>query len=452
MSVPTALSDVRRIAQGPMRTLFIGQFLNSLGSGLTLALIVVYLHSVRGIPVSTATALLAWQALLALAMSPLSGTLVDRFSPRPVLMGAILVNAVGLLAFAHVTTVAHAFLAMSIISVGGAGIWGPSSALIARLVPSEDRSTAFGFGFMLLNLGLGLGGLIGSTIIDIQRPSTFTLLYTLTSLTYIVYFLAVLSMGDVGRIPDEPDDAGTVAGSEPARARDTGSWREVLRDRTLLRFAAAGLLMLTFGYGSVEAGVSLYITKYVGLDERYIGIIFAANTAVIVMAQLLVLSLIRDRSRSRILAGVGVLWALSWLLFGSAYNLPQWGAVAILILAISVFALGETLWSPTAPALLNELAPEHLRGRYNSFMSVLWGLAGALGPLLTGVFLSADRAQLWTVTLAAGCLVAAVIALGLRGGLSPEQDGLPGAGSTPQPGPGPDDDPDLDLDRQQRVP
>jgi MFS family permease len=426
MSLPTALSDVRRIAQGPMRKLFVGQFLNALGNGLTLSLIVVYLHSVRDIPVGTATALLAWQAVLALAASPLSGTLVDRFSPRPVLLGAVLLTAAGLALFANVDTVHEAFLAMSVISLGGAGIWGPSSALVARLVASPDRSTAFGFGFMLLNLGLGMGGLIGSTIINIDDPSTFTLLYRLTALTYVVLFGAVLAMGDVGRIPDEPAAQDGGAGT----ARDTGSWREVLRDRTLLRFAAAGLLMLTFGYGSVEAGVSLYITKYVGLDERFIGIIFAANTGVIVLAQLFVLSMIKGRSRSRLLGGVGLLWGVSWLLFGTVLGLPQWGAVAILIAAISVFAIGETLWSPTAPALLNDLAPEHLRGRYNSAMSVLWGLSGALGPLLTGLFLSADHARAWTLTLAVGCLAAATISVGLRAHLTPDQDGT---GTDPTP-------------------
>ena len=445
MSLPAALTDVRRIARGPMRTLFVGQFLNALGSGLTLSLIVVYLHSVRGIPVSTATALLAWQAVLALAISPLTGTLVDRFSPRPVLLGAVLVNAVGLLLFAQVTTPLSALAAMSVIAIGGAGIWGPTSALIARLVPSPDRSTAFGFGFMLLNLGLGLGGLIGSTIIDIDDPSTFELLYRLTALTFVVLFVAVLSMGDVGRMPEEEPDADEDGAAVPRSGRDTGSWREVLRDRSLLRFAAAGLLMLTFGYGSVEAGVSLYITKFVGLEERFIGIIFAANTAVIVIAQLFVLGLIRDRSRTRVLAGVGVLWGLSWLLFGSALGLPSWAAVLMLILAIAVFAVGETMWSPTAPALLNDLAPEHLRGRCNSLMSVLWGIAGGLGPLLTGLFLSQGQGRAWTLSLAVGCGVAALMALRLRARLTPLQDGQ----SEPAP---PDADPDLDPSMRRAIP
>ena len=436
MSVSLAVGDVRRIAHGPMRTLFIGQFLNALGNGLTLALLIVYLSQVRDIPLGVATSLLAWQAVLALLVSPISGTLVDRFGPRPVLLGAVLVEAVGIFSYGHIDTVGSAFAAMTVVAIGGAGIWGPSSALTARLVAPADRATAFGFGFMLLNLGLGLGGLISSTIVDLEQPATFTRLYSLTALAYVALFVAVLSMGNVGGRPtdNEAGEGGQSTGGSSAESE--GGWLEVLRDRTLLRFAAAGLLMLTFGYGSIDAGASVFITDFVGLPARYIGIVFAANTAVIVVSQLFVLSIVKGRSRARVLAGVGVMWAISWVLFGSALTVDGWLAVGALILALSVFALGETMWSPTAPALLNDLAPEHLRGRYNAFQSVLWGVSGALGPLLTGAFLASRRGALWTVTLAVGCLLASFIALRLRRHLTPGQDGR-GETST-----SPDDDPD----------
>jgi MFS family permease len=437
MSVSLAAGDVRRIAHGPVRRLFVGQFLNALGNGLTLALLIPYLSTVRDIPLAVATALLAWQAVLALLVSPISGTLVDRFGPRPILLGAVLMTAVGVFAYGFVDTVGGAFAAMSIVAIAGAGIWGPSSALTARLVAPADRPTAFGFGFMLLNLGLGLGGLISSLIVDFDDPSTFRMLYALTSLAYVVLFAAVLSMGNVGGRPveDEPTDGDTPpTGSAP---ESDGGWSEVLRDRTLLRYAAAGLLMLTFGYGSIDGGLSVFITsdRFVGLDERYIGIVFAANTTVIVISQLFVLSVVKGRSRARVMAGVGVMWAISWLLFGSALTVSGWLAVGALVLAMGVFAIGETMWSPTAPALLNDLAPEHLRGRYNAFQSVLWGVSGALGPLLTGVFLATGHGALWTLTLAAGCLFAALLALRLGSHLTPGQDGRSMDDS-------PDEDPD----------
>ena len=90
MSVSLAVGDVRRIAHGPTRTLFVGLLLKSIGSGLTLSLITVYLEEVRDFPVLVATLLLAWQALLTLAVSPVVGTLVDRRGPRPVLLAALL--------------------------------------------------------------------------------------------------------------------------------------------------------------------------------------------------------------------------------------------------------------------------------------------------------------------------------------------------------------------------
>lgn len=420
-----------------MRRLYVGQFLNALGNGLTLALLVVYLVDVRGIAVPVATSLLAWQAVLTLLFSPVCGTLVDRFGPRPVLLGAVLVQAAGVLSLGHVTTAVQALGAMTVVAIGSSGVWGPAQALTARLVPSADRATAFGFWFMLLNLGLGMGGLIAATIVDLDDPSTFTLLYTLTATAYLALFVAVLSMGDVGGLPaaelatqpppaDPPPERTATSTPDPAPARaHGGGWREVLADRTLLRFAVTALIMLTFGYGSMDAGMALYITSSVHLPEQVIGVVFAANTAVIVVAQLVVLGLIRGRSRARTLAGVGLLWSAAWLLFASALGMPgQVAQVAALIAAMAVFAVGETLWSPTAPALLNDLAPEYLRGRYNAFQSILWGVSGALGPIITGVFLSdAGRGLQWTGSLAVGCALAAVLALRLRRHLTPDQDG-----------------------------
>ena len=418
MSATTTVADVRRIARGPVRRLYVGQFVKSLGAGMTLALLAVYLHTVRGISITVATSLLAWQAVLALVCSPIVGTLVDRFGPRRILMGGALLTAIGTAAYGLVQTTLHAFLTMTAVAVAGAAIWGPSSALLARLVPPKDRSTAFGFEFMLLNLGLGLGGLIGSTIVDVDRPGTFVVLYAVTSVSFLALLVAVWSMGDVGRLPD-------AEGADGGDAVDPGSWRVVLGDRTLWRYALVGLLMLSFGYGSVDAGLSLYITKSVGLEARYIGLIFAANTAVIVLMQLFSLSAIRGRRRSRVMGVVGVLWALSWVLFGLAHGpSATWAAVGVAMLAMAVFAVGETLWSPVAPALLNELAPEHLRGRYNSVQSLLWGVAGSMGPLLSGVFLSRSLGLAWTMALATGCLLGALLAVNLGRVLTPAQEGL----------------------------
>jgi len=51
-----------------------------------------------------------------------------------------------------------------------------------------------------------------------------------------------------------------------------------------------------------------------------------------------------------------------------------------------VFALGETMLSPVGPALVNEIAPEHLRGRYNAAAGLAWGVSGTLAPAITALY------------------------------------------------------------------
>lgn len=423
MSRSASLAGIRPALTPQLRRLFAGYLCQALGNGMTLSLLVLYLHSVRGIPVSTATTLLALQAVLGLLASPLFGTLVDRVGPRPVVLGSVLLTAIGVFALGHVSTAPQAGIAMVAMTVGSAGTWGSTSTLIARLVPSEHREAAFGLYFMLLNLGLGLGGLVGATIINLQEPQTFVTLYTVNAASYLAYFAAVASLGAVGKTPGSAAPGGSAVSAQE-QAQDDQGWPQVLRDRALWRFAVAGLTMLTFGYGAIEAGIALFITQFVGLSERLIGVFFACNTTVIVIAQLFVISAIRNRSRTLVLAAAGVTWAAAWVLIGAALGLPSWVAAVALCLGAAVFAVGETLWSPVAPALVNDLAPEHLRGRYNAFQSVLWGVSGALGPLFTGLFLQRNAAALWAGTLAVGCLAGSWLACGLRGHLTARQDGL----------------------------
>ena len=55
-------------------------------------------------------------------------------------------------------------------------------------------------------------------------------------------------------------------------------------------------------------------------------------------------------------------------------------ATVLVAACASVFALGETLLQPTVPVIVNDLAPAHLRGRYNAVSSSA-GRCSSAGPL-----------------------------------------------------------------------
>lgn len=408
-------AEVRSVLRGPFGVLATGRFLDAIGSGLTLSLLVVYLSEVRGLPILTASLVLTWMAIVGLGAAPLAGTLTDRFGPRPVLLVAILVEAAGVALLSQVTTAPAAFAVASLMALGGAGIWGPVSTFTAQLVPVEQRPAAFAVGFMLLNLGLGVGGLIGATIIDIDRPETFVILYLVDAATYLFAWGTIASMRGLGRRHPPPEEAD--------QRRPRGGWGTVLRDARLRRQVAVSLLLLTCGYGSLEAGLAIFITDTAALPERLIGIVWMANTVTIVVGQLLVLRMLRGRSRTRLIGVVGLLWGGSWLLLATVPGIPATPAIAVLIVSTVIFALGETVWSPTAPALINAIAPDHLRGRYNSAQSLTWNLGSSLAPIVSGSLIGGGRGVLWAVLVGVGCVAAAAFAQTLRGLLTPTEDG-----------------------------
>ncbi len=413
----STLGEIRTVLRGPFRILAAGRFLNAIGNGMTLSLLVVYLSQVREIPILTASLVLAWMAVVGLAATPMIGTFTDRFGPRPVLLIAIGLEALGVALLSQVTNVPAAFAVASLMSLGAAGIWGPDSTFTARLVPEEMRTTAFALGFMLLNLGLGLGGLIGALIIDIARPETFVLLYLVDAATFGFSFIAVLALRGHGG----PSPAATA---DAQRSEDPpDGWAAAVADGRLRRLVAVSLLLLVCGYGSVEAGLAIFITDTAELPESAIGLVWLTNTLTIVVGQILVLRLLRGRSRTRLIGVVGLLWGVSWLILAAVPEIPRMPAFILLLGSTVIFALGETVWSPTAPALVNAIAPDHLRGRYNSAQSLTWNLGAMGAPLASGALIGAGRGALWALLVGVGCVLAGLYAQTLRHMLSRSEDG-----------------------------
>lgn len=388
--------------------------ISALGNGLVLPFLVVYLSEVRHISAAVAGLAIAWSALLSFVGAPLAGWFIDRFGPGPILRIAPLVMAVGVAGWALVQTATEAFIPATITAVGGMGLWSASATQLTRLVSEEQRQRAFGLSFAVLNLGIGIGGLISGLVVDVDKPQTFQLLYLGDALTFVVFAGIMLTLRAEGR-PVEVEHHERVA---------AGGYRQVLQDRAMRRLVLLSTILLTCGYGALEVGFPYFATTIVGVSERVVAFGYVGNTVAIVLGQLLVLRLIQGRSRSRLILLVGILWASSWLVLGAAA--PSSGVLAVLLVLAApvVFAVGETLWQPVAPAIVNDLAPELLRGRYNSLGSLSYSVSGTLGPATAGLLLGAGLSTVWIAAVTVGCVAAGTLGLGLRSVLTPGQDGL----------------------------
>jgi MFS family permease len=209
---------------------------------------------------------------------------------------------------------------------------------------------------------------------------------------------------------------------DDAKLRTEG-WREVVRDRRLRHYVLASVVLMIGGYGSQEAGYSLFVVNDLKLPVHVIGIIFFFNTTTIVCSQLWILNRIDGKSRTKVMATVAVVWFFFWVILDSALALPKVLAVVSLCVAMIVFAVGETMLSPVGPALVNDIAPEHLRGRYNAAAGLAWGLSGTLAPAITALYFDEHLGNWWPLGTGLTALVGGGLMLRLRHLLSASEDG-----------------------------
>ncbi|HET7901815.1 MAG TPA: MFS transporter [Candidatus Nanopelagicales bacterium] len=406
--------SVREALNPRITRVLVGLGFSALGNGLVMALFVVYLHQVRGFDLRTAGLILTFQALFGLAVSPLVGSIVDRIGPQPVLAVGCLVMAVATAAFGFVTTVPQAIGVAAIMAVGNGAMWPPQAALLTRLSQPEHRQRVFGLQFMMLNLGLGLGGLVAAAILDVHRAGTFEAMYLIDAATFLIYFAAVVTLRGVAGPEERPhDDEGP------------GGYREVVGDRRMRRYVIGALVLMTCGYGSMDAGLPAFMTTVAHLPVNAIGVVFFLNTLVIVLGQVFVLHRIEGRSRSRLLAVVAVIWGSFWVVVAVSASLPPLTAGIAIALGFAVFAIGEMILSPVGPSLVNAFSPPHLRGRYNAVAGLIWGVSGALGPAIAGIGIGGGWGVLWALSLTAGCVVAAFVLSSLRSLITADEDGRP---------------------------
>ena len=406
--------EFRALLKGPLRWYYLSTFLCCLGIGLSLVLYVLYLHDIRHLSVGFATTLLAANAVAALVVSPLSGTLTDRLGPFRLIVVLLMLHAATLVSWAFASTKPWIIATSLVMAVTDGAIFGPGTVLLTRLVDPEQRQRAYGVNFMMVNVGIGLGGLISASVVSLSNPTSFSRLYLGTAALTASSVLPLLPLRRFG---------GPVVPEKPRAHGDPGGWREVLADRQLARFVLTALVLLVCGYGSLDAGASLFIVNQVHLAVGAVGVALFVNTVAIVLAQLFVLRFMDGRSRTRMMAVMAMLWAAAWLLFGVSPHVGQSVALVVLCVAMAIFGIGETIWSPVGPALVNDMAPEHLRGRYNATFGLIFGLSGSLAPLVAGAFLGTGTGGWWPFAVAAGCGVGLLGALDLGRHLTAAQDG-----------------------------
>ena len=391
--------------------------IQTLGRGLTLPFTIIYLHEVRGFALGLSGTLMALIAVVALLVTMPGGTLTDRYGARVMILIGTFSMMVGNVVLAYATHPGVAALAFVLIGVNFGIVWPAFNALIASVVEGDLRQRYFGVNFALVNLGIGLGGVVGGFFVDVSRPETFTVIFLADAASMLVPI--GLLLGPLRHVHGRAEQPEEVDVDVPT------TYTAILRQPSVRWLTLVTFLAMFVGYGQLEAGFPAFSREVAEVSTRTIGFAFAINTAVIVLLQFWMLNKISGRRRTRVMLVMGGVWVGAWIILGATGLVPG-EAVAVLgvLLFMAVFAFGETLLQPTIPAITNDLAPDHLRGRYNAISAGAFQAGTIAGPAVAGLLLQHHLEGAYIGLLVAGCAAIAVLALALESRITPEVNGV----------------------------
>ncbi|GAA1854356.1 MFS transporter [Myceligenerans crystallogenes] len=427
------------------------------GRGLTLPFTIIYLHEVRGFSLDLAGTLMGVLAAVGLAVTAPAGTLIDRLGARVVILGGLACAVVGYTVLAFATEPWTAALGLALAGVFMGVSWPANNSLVATIVTGDLRQRYFGVNFALLNLGIGVGGVVGGLAMDVDRPVTFVAAFLVNAASFVIPAVVLFgplrglsgrAVREVRTMPDDDAAGGTAtspagsaagqgetapaAGGSPASSGaaatrpGTESYPAILRRPEVLWLTVLTLLASFAGYGQMEGGFPAYARGVAGVSTQVIGFAFVVNTVVIVALQFWVMNRTRGRRRTFVLALMAIVWAAAWVLLGLTGLMPGGVAAAATVLLFhAVFALGETLQQTALPALTNDMAPDHLRGRYNAISSGAFQVGAIAAPVAAGFLLDRGLSVAFIALVTLGCLSIAGIALALRRRITAEVDGSP---------------------------
>ncbi|MGI8994563.1 MAG: hypothetical protein ACR2FP_09685, partial [Nocardioidaceae bacterium] len=145
-----------------------------------------------------------------------------------------------------------------------------------------------------------------------------------------------------------------------------------------------------------------------------VGTAAAVNCLVIVGVQWLVVRVTGRSSGASLLAVVGTVWGLSWLMLEAALFFSPDQASVLFVAAFAVFALGETMYAPILGPLAAAVAPPGMVGTTLGALAALRTGISAAGPLIAGLLLAFDLPHVFVLVHVVINGVAVAVALRLH--------------------------------------
>lgn len=313
--------------------------------------------------------LMFWFAIMQFVMSPVLGSLSDRFGRRPVLLLSLFGFGLDFLLLAFAPSLSWLFVGRILAGIMGAS-YTTASAYIADISTDENRSkhfgllgAAFGMGFII---GPGVGGLLAQW--GVRIPFIACAILSLLNWLY-GYFILPESLPRENRRP-----------FEWKRANPIGAFLNISRHKHILGYLAC-FFLLYLGAQAVMTNWQYYTMLKFGWDEQSIGVSIMAVGLIVAFVQGVLVRIVNKRigNSNAMLLGL-TLYTIGMIGFGLAPT------GTFMLLATIPYCLGG-INGPALQSLMTESVKADAQGELQGLITSVQSITSIIGPpLMSGIF------------------------------------------------------------------
>lgn len=368
--------------------LWLGMLVNRLGSFLYLIL-PYYLPGKHQFTVQEVAWVASMHNIGAIFSGPAGGFLADVLERRKALLFSTFWAALAMLQLGLAN--AHWHIALSAFLLGFLGnLYRPSSqAMVADLVPIEERSYAYGWMYWASNLGFAGAAMIAGFLAEKSYMALFVLdAVTTLGFGFFIFFI----VSPKTKIP-----------KEVKLKQEKPSFLRPYLDLVFLTFLGIQFL-IDFLYHQADVALPSDMSNQ-GFSQKTFGWVISINGFLIILVQPFLLQGVRNFRRSFVLALGALLIGIGFSLIGLAKGTSMYAV------SVCVWTLGEILCFSMVPPLISDLSSEKERAGYQGAYQFAISLAACAAPPI-GAYLTKHfgRNGFWLTCLGIG-VVAAILHL-----------------------------------------
>jgi MFS family permease len=380
-------------------------FIDRIGGTLLFPFFALYITQRFNVGMTQAGILLGMSSLFGLIGSTIGGALTDKFGRKQLILFGLVFSAISTLTFGLVNDLNALYPLMVVVGLLSSVAHPAHDAMIADILPENQRQEGFGILRVVGNLSWIIGPTIGGVVANINFFYLFVIDAVVSCVVAAIIFRA---------IPETKPEPHAYAESE-SLLQTVIDYRVVLKDIAFMAFMVAGMLMLIV-YQQMYSTLSVYLRDNHGITPSGYGFLMTTSAITVVLFQFTVSRLIKVRPPFLMMAFGTLFYMIGFALFGVVT------LYALFALNIVIITIGEMIVVPTSQALAANFAPEAMRGRYMAIFGLSWAIPSTIGPGAAGYILDNFNPNLlWFIGGAlCGLSALAYYALHLRLGTRPE--------------------------------